>query len=121
MMNDNPNTDTDTNTNTGTDMTAEAYRLSIGLPVEALAGRLGVNASRMIAWEHGDEPVPEEAVEWLGERRAELIDEVRSFMADEQDMRRNGESDPETGGWDFTPYRDASGFAAADQPTRITD
>ncbi|MBB2954944.1 hypothetical protein FHX77_000324 [Bifidobacterium commune] len=35
--------------------------------------------------------------------------------------RRNRESDPETGGWDFTLYRDLTTFAAADQPTHITD
>lgn len=110
-----------TDTNTSTDMTAEAYRLSLGLPTEALANGLGVDASRVLGWEVGDGPVPDEAMAWLGERRLELIGEVRSFMADEQEMRRNGESDPETGGWDFTLYRDAVGFAAANQPTHITD
>ncbi|MCT6836108.1 MAG: hypothetical protein M3036_00450 [Bifidobacteriales bacterium] len=117
MMNDNPDTDTDT----GTDMTAEAYRLSLGLPFGALADQLGVDVNRVLAWEHGNETVPEETMAWLGERRAELIDEIHSFMADEQEMRRNGESDPETGGWDFTLYQDEAGFAAANQPTHITD
>lgn len=113
MMNENHDTDTD--------MTAEAYRLSIGLPVESLADQLGADVNRVLDWEAGNGPVPEDALAWLGERRAELIDEIRSFMADEQEMRRNGESDPETGGWDFTLYRGADGFAAADQPTHITD
>lgn len=116
-MNDNPNTET----NAGTDMTAEAYRLSLGLPVETLADLLGADVNRVLDWEQGDEPVPEETMVWLGERRAELIDEIRSFMADEQEMRKSGESDPETGGWDFTLYQDAAGFKAANQPTHITD
>lgn len=109
------------NTDTDIDMTAEAYRLSLGLLVESLAEQLGVDTSRVLAWEHGNGPVPEKAVAWLEERRAELIDEVRSFMADEQEMRKAGESDPETGGWDFTLYQDEAGFTAASLPTRITD
>ncbi|WEV47648.1 helix-turn-helix transcriptional regulator [Bifidobacterium sp. ESL0690] len=116
-MSDNTETDTDA----GIDMTAEAYRLSLGLSAGSLAEQLGVDTSRVLAWEQGNEPVPEKAMAWLGEHRAELVDEIRSFMADEQEMRRNGESDPETGGWDFTLYRDAPRFAAANQPTRITD
>lgn len=113
----NDNTDTDT----GIDMTAEAYRLSLGLPAGSLAEQLGMDTSLVLAWEQGNEPVPEKIMTWMEERRAELIDEIRSFMADEQEMRRNGESDPETGGWDFTLYQDEAGFTAANLPTRIAD
>ncbi|MDF7663814.1 hypothetical protein PT282_03920 [Bifidobacterium sp. ESL0763] len=114
-MNDN------TITNDGSDMTAKTYRLSLGLPVDALATRLDMTASQILGWEREGGTAPDDAMARLGEQRAGLIDEIRSFMADEQEMRRNGESDPETGGWDFTLYRDSAGFAAADQPTHITD
>jgi transcriptional regulator with XRE-family HTH domain len=104
-----------------TDATLQTYRESLGLNQTELAGLLGITASRLADVEDGVIQPDNEILDFMQDRRMTLIEEIQSFLAEEQRMRQAGETDPKTGQWTFDLYHSQLEYEAANPPTHISE
>lgn len=104
-----------------TDATLQVCRESISLNQSGLAALLGITTGRLADMENGVIQTDNGILEFLNDRRLELIEEIQSFLAEEQRMRQTGEANPSTGQWAFDLYRNQPEYEAADPPTHITE